>query len=129
MDHIPVGFSPTPFPTSPFCLRSMCQLSVSPALFFSVKAKMAFPFLTASFRSASEDVIALLITSKAAEAGKASGNPMSTGMSRVYEQLYSPFLRDIFGSSGASTQIWESSQMLRLLVCTGLRIFEEEEEI
>lgn len=69
---LPVGFVPSPFPTSPFSLRSICQLSVSPALFLSVKAKTAFPCLIASLRSASDAVKALLMTSKAPEAGKAS---------------------------------------------------------
>ena len=69
---LPVGFVPSPFPTSPFSFKSMCQLSVSPALFLSVKAKTAFPCLIASLRSASEEVKALLITSKASEAGKES---------------------------------------------------------
>lgn len=50
----------------------MCQLSVSPALFFSVKAKIALPSLMADLRSASEDVRAALISSKALEAGNAS---------------------------------------------------------
>jgi len=47
--------------------------SVSEALFFSVKAKIAPPFLMASLRSASEPEMAREISSKAAEAGKASG--------------------------------------------------------
>lgn len=69
---VPVGLSPRPFPTSPLFLRSICQLSVSPALFFNVKANTAFPCLTASLRSASEAVRASFITSKASEEGNAS---------------------------------------------------------
>jgi hypothetical protein len=71
-DVLPVGFEPNPFPTSPFSLRSMCQLSVSPALFLSVNAKTAPPCFTASFRSASEAVSALLMASNASEDGNAS---------------------------------------------------------
>jgi len=70
--QVPVGFSPSPFPTSPLFLRSMCQLSVSPALFFNVNANTAFACLMASLRSASEDLRVSLIVSKAAEEGKAS---------------------------------------------------------
>ncbi len=69
---LPVGLVPSPLPTLPASLRSMCQLSVSPALFFRVKAKMAFPCLMASARSASLAFRDSLMTSKAAEAGKAS---------------------------------------------------------
>lgn len=68
---LPVGLSPRPFPTSPLFLRSICQLSVSPALFFNVKAKTACPCLTASLRSASDAVRASLIASKASEEGNA----------------------------------------------------------
>jgi len=57
----------------PFSLRSMCQLSVSPALFFSVNAKKAFPCLMASFLSASLEFRAELIASKAADEGNLSG--------------------------------------------------------
>lgn len=71
--RIPVGFVPNPLPTVPVCLRSMCQLSVSPALFFSVKAKTALPCLMASFLSASLAVRAELMASKAAEDGNLSG--------------------------------------------------------
>lgn len=49
---IPVGLSPAgarPFPTVPVFLRSMYQLSVFPAVFLSVKVKMAFPLAMASF--------------------------------------------------------------------------------
>ena len=75
--HIPVGLVPSPFPTSPFSLRSICQLSVSPALFFNVNANTAFPCLIASCRSASEDVRAALIASKASEEGKESASRVS----------------------------------------------------
>ncbi len=68
----PSAFSGTPLPTSPFDFRSIYQLSVSPALFLSVKAKTALPFLTASFRSASSEWRELLMASKAAEEGKES---------------------------------------------------------
>jgi hypothetical protein len=67
-----VGLSPSPFATSPLVLKSMCQLSVSPALFFNVKANTALPCLIASFRSASEEVRAALMSSKACDEGKAS---------------------------------------------------------
>lgn len=65
----PVGLSPRPLVTSPLVLRSMFQLSVSPALFLRVKAKTALPCLMASLRSASEEVRAALMVSKASEAG------------------------------------------------------------
>lgn len=71
---IPVGFSPTPVPTVPFSLRSMCQLAVSPALFLRVKAKTALPFLMASLRSASLLLRAALMASKASEEGNASAS-------------------------------------------------------
>ena len=69
---LPAGASP--FATSPFSLRSMCQLSVWPEAFFKVKAKMALPFLMASFRSASFDLSESLMMSKATDDGKASAN-------------------------------------------------------
>ena len=52
----------------------MCQLSVWPEAFFKVKAKMALPFLMASFRSASFDLSESLMRSKATDDGKASAN-------------------------------------------------------
>jgi hypothetical protein len=67
---LPSGASP--LPTVPVSLRSMYQESVSPAVFLSVKAKMAPPFLMASLRSASEAEREREISSKAAEAGKDS---------------------------------------------------------
>ena len=73
----PVGLSPRPFVTSPLVLRSMFQLSVSPALFFRVKAKTALPCLIAFFRSVSSEVRALLITLKASEAGNAAASLVS----------------------------------------------------
>lgn len=77
----PVGLSPRPLPTSPLFLRSMCQLSVSPAAFLRTKAKTALPCLMASLRSASLAVSALLISSKAAEAGNLSaGRRQSLGL-------------------------------------------------
>jgi hypothetical protein len=63
----------TPLPTVPLSLRSMYHESVLPALFLSVKAKMAPPFLMASLRSASEEERERAISSKAAEAGNSSG--------------------------------------------------------
>jgi len=48
----------------------MNQLSVSPALFFSVKANTALPCLMAALRSASEDERALAMASKASDEGK-----------------------------------------------------------
>jgi hypothetical protein len=50
----------------------MFQLSVSPALFFRVKAKTALLCLTAFLRSVSSEVRTPLITSKASEAGNAA---------------------------------------------------------
>lgn len=70
--RVPFGFSPRPLPTSPLFLRSMCQLSVSPAAFLRVKAKTALPCFMASLRSASLAVSTLLISSNAAEAGNLS---------------------------------------------------------
>lgn len=89
--YIPVGLSPSPFPTSPLFFKSMCQLSVSPALFFSVNANTAFPCLMASFLSASDER-ALLMASKASDEGNAASyshqslsNRRST---RQWEQTY-----------------------------------------
>lgn len=73
-----MGLVPRPLATAPFSFRSICQLSVSPALFFNVNAKTAFPCLIASFRSASLDCKESLIASKAAEEGNLSGQSMST---------------------------------------------------
>jgi hypothetical protein len=56
-------------PALPVSFRSMCQLSCAPLLFLIVKAKMAPPFLMASFRSASLER-AELMASKATEEGK-----------------------------------------------------------
>ncbi len=75
--NAPVGFSPKPLATLPVSTRSMCQLSVSPAAFFNVKAKTAPPFLMASFRAASLLLMALLMASKAADEGKLSGCSVS----------------------------------------------------
>lgn len=68
--HLPFALAGRPFRTAPLSFKSMCQLSVSPALFFRVNAKMALPFLIASLRSASEDWRASLMASKASEDGK-----------------------------------------------------------
>lgn len=72
---LPFAFLPagaSPFATSPFSFKSMCQLSVAPAPFFNVKAKIALPFLMASFRSASLEWSDSLMASKATDEGKAS---------------------------------------------------------
>jgi hypothetical protein len=58
----------------PFSFRSMCQLSVSPAVFLSVNAKTALPCLIASFLSASLACREALMASKAAEEGNLSAN-------------------------------------------------------
>ena len=71
---LPFGFSPAglvPCPTVPADLRSMYQLCSLPSLFLSTKAKMAPPFLMASFLSASLAFSASLMRSKAWEAGNA----------------------------------------------------------
>jgi len=68
-----VGFSPRPVETAPLFLRSMFQLSVSPAAFLRVKAKTALPCLMASLRSASLALRASLISSKATDEGNLSG--------------------------------------------------------
>lgn len=68
----PSAFSGFPLMTSPFSLRSMYQLSVSPFVFFRLNAKIALPFFTASLRSASSDLRELLMASNASEDGKAS---------------------------------------------------------
>ena len=60
-----------PRPTVPLSFRSICQDSSLPS-FFSVKPKIAPPFLRASERSAGEER-AREISSKAAEEGKSSG--------------------------------------------------------
>ena len=71
--NAPVGFSPRPVETAPLFLRSMFQLSVSPAAFLRVKAKTALPCLMASLRSASLALRASLISSKATDEGNLSG--------------------------------------------------------
>lgn len=81
--NVPVGFSPSPFPTVPFSLRSMCQLSVSPALFFKVKAKTALADLRALLRAASSALRASLMASKASEAGKEAVMAVSGLLSSV----------------------------------------------
>ena len=93
-DHAPSAFAGSPFATSPFSLRSMYQLSVCPSLFFSVNAKTALPFLTASFRSAASDWREELIASKAAEEGKTS---CQNGQKRFDDGDFGnlPDLRDI----------------------------------
>jgi len=91
---VPVGLSPRPLPTSPLFFRSICQLSVSPVLFFSVNANTAFPCLTASLRSASEAWSAALMASKASEEGNASSRGISGDSSKLREGLI-PFLRDM----------------------------------
>lgn len=71
---IPLAFFPSgaePLPTFPLSFRSMYQSLVSFCAFLSVKAKMAPPFLMASFRSESSDS-AEEMRSKAEEDGKAS---------------------------------------------------------
>ena len=68
----PLAFSGSPLLTWPFSLRSMCQLSVSPAEFLRVNAKTALPCLMASFLSASLAFRASLMASKAAEDGNLS---------------------------------------------------------
>lgn len=71
---LPPAFSPSgavPLPRVPVFLRSIYQLSWLFSAFLSVKAKMAPPFLTASFFSASSER-ASRIKSKAAEEGYAS---------------------------------------------------------
>jgi hypothetical protein len=75
MAILPFAFLPSgasPFATSPFSFKSICQLSVAPEAFFSVNAKMALPFLIASLRSASFDFSDSLMRSKACDDGKAS---------------------------------------------------------
>lgn len=69
---LPVGLSPSPFSTVPRLFRSTFQLSVSPALFFRVKAKVALACLMAFLRSASLELRAVLMASKASEEGKAA---------------------------------------------------------
>ncbi len=70
--NLPSDFFPSgarPFPTSPFSLRSMCQLSVSPFAFLRVNAMIAAPSLMAACCSFLSAVRESLMTSKAAEAG------------------------------------------------------------
>lgn len=70
--YTPSAFAGSPLATSPFSFRSMYQDPVCPSLFLSVKAKIALPFFTASFRSVASDWREELIASKATEEGKAS---------------------------------------------------------
>lgn len=67
---LPAGASP--LATVPDSLRSICQADSWPALFFSLKAKTALPFLIASFLSSWEDSNDSLIASKAIEEGNAA---------------------------------------------------------
>lgn len=69
---LPAGASP--FETTPLSFRSMCQASSWPLVFLSLNAKMALPLLTASLRSASDEVRELFMASKAAEEGNASSD-------------------------------------------------------
>src|ERR1700712_3164771 len=78
--YIPVGLAPdgaSPLPTTPSFLRSKNQDSVLPSLFFSVKAKMDFACLMASFLALSSLLRASSIMSKAFDAGKSG---LETGM-------------------------------------------------
>ena len=61
-----------PVATLPDSLSSMCQLSVSPALFLRVKAKTALPCLMASLRSSGLESRAEAMASKATEEGNLS---------------------------------------------------------
>ena len=88
-------------------LRSMFQLSVSPAAFLRVKAKMALPCFRASLRSASLALRAAWIASKASEEGNLSTLPSATGhrikpgaRALVHSGQDSPFLRDILAVFG-----------------------------
>ena len=97
-----------PVATLPVSLRSMCQLSVSPALFLRVKAKTALPCLMASLRSASLAPSASLMASKAGEAGNlsaeerrqpgASGEPITA----------------VEGGKGAAAYRWRDPWLRRL---------------
>jgi hypothetical protein len=74
---VAVAFLPSgaaPFPTVPVSLRSMYHVSCVPALFLSVKAKIALACLMASLRSASEAESEREISSNAAEEGKSSSH-------------------------------------------------------
>lgn len=73
-----MGLAPVPVATLPDSLRSMCQLSVSPALFLRVKAKTALACLMASLRTSSL-VSASEMASKAAEEGNLSVSASSAG--------------------------------------------------
>ena len=88
-------------------LRSMFQLSVSPAAFLRVKAKMALPCFRASLRSASLALRAAWIASKASEEGNLSALPSATGhrikpdaRAQAHSGQDSPFLRDILAVFG-----------------------------
>src|SRR6266516_1807097 len=86
---------PVPLPTVPDSFKSTYQLLVSPALFLSVNAKIAFPFLIASFRSVSSALRALLMRSNASEEGNASKLRITLVQVIAYAQSSIPFLRDM----------------------------------
>ena len=101
--YSPSAFFPSgasPLPTAPLSLRSICQLSVAPDSFLSVKAKIACPFVTASCRSALSDSRALLISSKAWEEGKDSSHErtLAPAPSRQYCAVSIPFLSDMIST-------------------------------
>ena len=75
---VPVGLSPNPFPTAPLFFKSIFQVSSSPALFLSTKANTALPVLMAFLRSASDELRAALMTSKASEEGNAAVSNVRT---------------------------------------------------
>ena len=73
---VTAGFLPSgasPLPTVPVSFKSMYHDSVALEAPLSVKAKIALPFLMASWRSASEAEREREISSKATEDGMASG--------------------------------------------------------
>ena len=95
MENLPSDLS-RPWTTLPSLARSMNQLSVSPAGFFSVMPNTALPFLIASLRSASLELRTSLMASNATEEGNLSIDGGTCQHSRSNER---PRTRDIMDAS------------------------------
>lgn len=79
-----------------------------------MKAKTALPCLIAVFRSSSEDLRALLITSKASDEGKASVKESAKRIiCREDAPSSIPFLRDIVNKQGIESESAELGKVIR----------------
>lgn len=95
--HVPSGLAPTPVPTAPVFLRSMCQLASSPLAFLRTKAYTPLPCLMASARSASLALMAALMASKAAEEGKLS---VAESVSGLFSSMACVYQRTVLERHG-----------------------------